>query len=55
LLIRSELLVIHEVTNGPFVKENTTMAPFAPPENESVLAHGYMQRVSDMALRFRCS
>jgi cupin fold WbuC family metalloprotein len=52
LLIRSEVLVIHEVTNGPFVKANTTLAPFAPPENESSLAQSYMQRVSEMASRF---
>jgi cupin fold WbuC family metalloprotein len=33
LLIRSDWLVIHEVTNGPFRREETVLAPFAPDES----------------------
>ncbi len=30
LLLQSELLIIHEITNGPFVPGGTLYAPFAP-------------------------
>ena len=33
LIIRSEFLVFHEVTEGPFLREKTVFAPWAPPEN----------------------
>ena len=32
LLVRSEFLVFHEVTNGPFKPEDTLFAPWAPDE-----------------------
>ncbi len=35
LIIRSEVLVVHEITNGPFVKDGTTFAEFAPSEDSS--------------------
>jgi len=47
LLIRSEFLVVHEVTNGPFDRERTVLAPFAPFEDEADRARDYMKRVSD--------
>lgn len=42
LVIRSELLVIHEVTNGPFDRCLTEYAPFAPGEEdfESIIDYG---------------
>jgi cupin fold WbuC family metalloprotein len=33
LLIKSEFLIVHEVTNGPFVADETILAPFAPLES----------------------
>ena len=53
LLIRSELLVIHEVTSGPFVAGATVLAPFAPPENEAQLGRRYLEQVSERASRYR--
>ncbi len=47
LLIRTEFLVVHEVTNGPFDRDRTVLAPFAPPEDEADQARDYMKRVSD--------
>lgn len=47
LLIRSEFLVVHEVTNGPFDRARTVLAPFAPPEDQTEQARDYMKRVSD--------
>lgn len=34
LLIRSDMLVVHEITNGPFVKDNTVFGSFAPDEDD---------------------
>jgi cupin fold WbuC family metalloprotein len=35
LIIRSDVLVVHEITNGPFAKDGTTFADFAPSEDAS--------------------
>lgn len=47
LLIRTEFLVVHEVTTGPFDSTQTLPAPFAPAEADSDEARGYMARVSE--------
>ncbi len=52
LLIRTECLVIHEVTNGPFVRDGTVLAPFAPPEDQTDAVRDYMQRVSDQVAQY---
>ena len=51
LLIRSDLLVIHEVINGPFDPSRTIFAPFAPSEDEAVAAQDYLRRVSEQVAR----
>lgn len=33
LLIKSDILVVHEITNGPFVKDGTLFGSFAPDED----------------------
>jgi len=43
LVIRGSFLVVHEVTNGPFRKEDTALAPFAPPESRREEALAYMK------------
>lgn len=45
LLIRSDFLVVHEVTNGPFVAHETILAPFAPPESRYDDALAYIADV----------
>ncbi len=35
LLIRSDILVVHEITNGPFLRGGTRFAPFAPAEGDT--------------------
>ena len=42
LIIKSDLLVVHEVTNGPFLPTETELASFAPQESESEAANEYM-------------
>jgi cupin fold WbuC family metalloprotein len=53
LLVRTDFLVVHEVTNGPFLRDKTVLAPFAPPESDRRAAREYMGRVSEKAAEFR--
>lgn len=52
LLIRSDFLVVHEVTNGPFARDGTVLADFAPAENEPDAVKEYMQQVSGKVAEF---
>jgi cupin fold WbuC family metalloprotein len=45
LLIRSELLVLHEVTNGPFRPGDALFAPFSPAESDGAAGRAYLQDV----------
>lgn len=45
LIIHSAILVVHEVTNGPFLQEQTEMAPFAPNESETSDAARYIEQL----------
>ncbi len=47
LLIRTEFLIVHEVTNGPFDRDRTVLAPFAPSEDQADQARDYMKGVAD--------
>ena len=44
----SEMVVFHETTNGPFRREDTVWAPWAPAEEDRGLAEAY---VSDLLAR----
>jgi cupin fold WbuC family metalloprotein len=50
LIIRSDLLVVHEITNGPFRPQATVFANFAPDDREIEKAAAYqaglLQRVA---------
>lgn len=43
VLVRSEFVVIHEVTQGPFERERTVFAPWAPAATEAEAAYAYNQ------------
>ena len=45
LVSRTDVLVIHEVTNGPFDRDRTIFAPFAPAEDQIERAREYMSEV----------
>ena len=45
LLIKSEFLVFHEVTKGPFNRSDTVFAPWAPQESDPQACQVYMQRL----------
>jgi cupin fold WbuC family metalloprotein len=53
LVIRSGVLVVHEVTNGPFDRTKTEQAPFAPPEEDAAAARNYMARLAQQVDNFR--
>ncbi len=41
LYIRSDLLIVHEITNGPFRAAETALAQFAPDENDLTAVTAY--------------
>jgi cupin fold WbuC family metalloprotein len=45
LLIRSDTLVIHEVTNGPFDPNKSDIASFAPDESDIAAVERYMRQL----------
>ena len=52
LLIRTDFLVVHEVTNGPFDQDRSVLAPFAPPEDQADAARAYMAKVAGQVEQF---
>ncbi len=47
LLIRSEYLVMHEVTNGPFRREETVFAPWSPEEGDAAGIDDYLRLLDE--------
>ncbi len=52
MIINSNILVVHEVTNGPFDKEQTILAPFAPPEGDKSAVRNYIKYLSGEVAKF---
>ncbi len=48
LIIRSDVLVFHETTNGPFNRSDNIFSPWAPREDEVSSVNAFM---SDMDVR----
>jgi cupin fold WbuC family metalloprotein len=48
LIIHSDVLIVHEITNGPFRPEGTLFADFAPDDSETLKAKAYQ---SDLVRR----
>lgn len=51
LLIHGEVLVVHEVTNGPFRRDDTVLAPFAPSESDVTAARVYIREVANKVFK----
>lgn len=45
LMITSEFLVFHEITNGPFRRSETVFAPWAPEESDTAGQSEFMRRL----------
>jgi cupin fold WbuC family metalloprotein len=52
LLIRSDVLVFHEVTNGPFRREETVFPNWGPEEGQTELRREFIAEVERAARRF---
>jgi len=46
LLIRTDVLVFHETTTGPFNRTDTVFAPWSPEENDTVGCALFMKKLS---------
>jgi cupin fold WbuC family metalloprotein len=55
LIIRSEMLIVHEVTNGPFRQTATDYAPFAPKEDEVEAVAAYMNELTQRVNAFKAT
>jgi cupin fold WbuC family metalloprotein len=53
LLIRSDILIIHETTNGPFRQEDAMVADWAPSEADLPTSRDYMVRLDESASKFQ--
>ncbi|MGM4932794.1 WbuC family cupin fold metalloprotein [Tardiphaga sp. 619_E2_N8_5] len=53
LIIRSELLVVHEITNGPFRPEGTVFATFAPEEGDLEAVNAFQAMLVDRVASFQ--
>ena len=55
LMIRSQMLIFHEITNGPFKREETLFAPWAPQENETSRIMGFLDQLNCRIEQFSLS
>lgn len=51
LLIRSEFIVFHEATSGPFIREQTAFAPWAPSEDDVAGQAAFLRIVEERVRR----
>ena len=52
LLIHSPIVTLHETTNGPFNKEETMLAPWAPQESDMLTVQSYLKELTKKAETF---
>jgi cupin fold WbuC family metalloprotein len=52
LLLESDRAVFHETTNGPFRREETEFAPWAPAEANAEAARAYLQQLAQTVTGF---
>jgi cupin fold WbuC family metalloprotein len=52
LLIRSDILIVHEITNGPFLRGGTRFASFAPEESDAGGIADYMRQLLSRVASF---
>ena len=53
LLIRSEVLVFHETTNGPFKRSDTIFASWAPEDGDEDARRKYMEQLAQAVETFK--
>jgi cupin fold WbuC family metalloprotein len=55
LYLQSDLLIMHEVTNGPFQKGSSIPAPFAPTDTDVIGVTQYSEKLSHQIFEFKLS
>jgi len=45
LVLRTKVVVFHETTNGPFIKENTICAPWSPEPGDPIQENKFMKEL----------
>lgn len=53
VIIKSEVVVFHETTNGPFCRENTVFAEWSPPDNEAEATHRFLKNLCTQLAEFK--
>ena len=51
--IKSEVVVFHETTNGPFRREDLVFADWSPPDNEAEATHQFLKNLSTQLTEFK--
>ena len=52
LLIHSEILVFHEITNGPFQKGDTQFAPWSPDISDAKSCKRYLKQLDELVTSY---
>jgi len=52
LVLRSECLILHEVTNGPFISDESLLAPFSPAEDAKLEGIKYLSDLKEKVKLF---
>jgi cupin fold WbuC family metalloprotein len=55
LLIKSDRFIVHETTQGPFKREDTVFAKWAPEDGASIEVEKYLKELADRVEKFRIS
>jgi len=53
VIIKSEVVVFHETTNGPFCREDMVFAEWSPPENEVEATHRFLKNLCTQLTEFK--
>ena len=55
VIIKSDVVVFHETTNGPFLREDMVFAGWSPPDNEVEVIHRFLENLGDQITEFKRS
>ena len=53
VFIKSEVVVFHETTNGPFCREDTVFAEWSPHDNEVDTTHRFLENLGSQLTEFK--
>ena len=53
VIIKSEVVVFHETTNGPFRREDMVFADWSPPDNEVEATNRFLKNLSNQITEFK--